>query len=163
MPTTPFEVAKSMIRSGLSGGWFLLGLCRKMWPDQSAEYCLTNGVRVSFPLKAGWEKYWLEKDACFYESDLVRQLSLAIDSRPDVTLIDCGADVGIFSAVVCSCCPNITRVVAFEPNPSAYPFLHRTICQLPRGEAHQAAISDFSGFGGLASLLLTVHVLMHDT
>jgi FkbM family methyltransferase len=60
--------------------------------------------------------------------------------------VDCGADIGLMTSRLISECPNITRAIAFEPNPTSYPFLNNNMQHLKiQAEAKNKAISDFTG------------------
>jgi FkbM family methyltransferase len=82
---------------------------------------------------------------------LVATFLLVLGSFSDVTLFDCGADIGLFSSVVCSRSDRIARVLAFEPNPKIQNVFRRNIERLPNGEPHTLALSSFEGFGRLES------------
>jgi FkbM family methyltransferase len=82
---------------------------------------------------------------------LVAAFLLVLGSFSDVTLFDCGADIGVFSSVVCSRSDRIVRVLAFEPNPKIQNVFRHNIERLPNGEPHALAVSSFEGFGRLES------------
>lgn len=87
-----------------------------------------------------------------YEKDSVRTAGAIVGSwNLPVTLIDCGADVGLMSAKLVDRCGNIQQVVAFEPNEKIYQYLRHNIDSLPvEGRAHCSAIADYRGRGKLA-------------
>jgi FkbM family methyltransferase len=89
------------------------------------------------------------KDILGYEKQLIDLFCTSVNRLADVTLFDCGADIGLFSALVCVQCENVRRVLAFEPNPDIQGVFQRNISQLPKGTPYTLAISDFSGFGKL--------------
>jgi FkbM family methyltransferase len=63
-----------------------------------------------------------------------------------VLLIDCGADIGLMSLRLISECPNIKRVIAFEPNPKSFSFLQQNFHFLGiDAEARNQAVSNFQG------------------
>jgi len=65
-------------------------------------------------------------------------------------LFDCGADIGTFSALVCSKTSRVAQVVAFEPNPDVSEFLEHNLSQLRvPSEAITKAVSCFEGTGRL--------------
>jgi FkbM family methyltransferase len=67
-----------------------------------------------------------------------------------VLLLDCGADIGLVSAQLVTRCSNISRVIAFEPNPAAYDVLRTNLHALPiRASARYAAVGSYSGRGRL--------------
>jgi FkbM family methyltransferase len=78
---------------------------------------------------------------------LANEISLV---SADVTFIDCGADIGIVSAHAVSRCPNITRVIAFEPNRAAFRILDANLKSMRiTAEARHAAVGKFCGRGRL--------------
>ena len=69
--------------------------------------------------------------------------------RP-VVLLDCGADIGLISARLVATCPQIDRVIAFEPNRSIVGTLAENMALLAvDAEAKCAAVADFQGRGEL--------------
>jgi FkbM family methyltransferase len=119
--------------------------------DRLAAYQLENEVTLRVPL---WRpcNSWDEEDVLGYEAQLVTTLSKAIGSLAgDVTLIDCGADIGILTAHLVSRCRNIRSVFAFEPNPAAYKVLEQNLGSLGfSAYPLRYAVSDFDGAGHLA-------------
>ena len=90
------------------------------------------------------EVFSYEADSICFVADLIAQQTGA------VTLIDCGADIGLISARLIANCPAITRVIAFEPNHGIFPYLKRNIENLPiEGRAYESAVSDFAGKASL--------------
>lgn len=71
--------------------------------------------------------------------------------RSQATLVDCGAAFGQVSCRLAHLCPNLARVVAFEPNPASYQVLSENLRLLEgrHAEAIQAAVADFNGRGRL--------------
>jgi predicted RNA methylase len=60
---------------------------------------------------------WDKRDVEDYERQLIHSFCRLLEPLFDVVLFDCGADIGTFSALVCSQTSRVTRVIAFEPNP----------------------------------------------
>jgi FkbM family methyltransferase len=146
--TTPalFRFVKLLNRWNIRGSYRLLAACRPYWVNDIVTYKLSSRVSLAVPI---WRR-----DSCLdlqdileYERDLIEVFSSALRSLSNVTLLDCGADIGLFSAVVCSRCACVARVLAFEPNPDIQAVFRRNIESLPKGEAHALAISSFEGFG----------------
>jgi FkbM family methyltransferase len=68
-----------------------------------------------------------------------------------VIWLDCGADIGILTALVAAQCTGIKEVIALEPNAAAFRYLKRNLELLPvPGRAICAAAADFRGQGTLA-------------
>jgi FkbM family methyltransferase len=87
-----------------------------------------------------------------YERQVVDAICAAIADFSDVTLFDCGADIGAFSALVCSKSKSIGRVIAFEPNPNTRDVVARNISWLPvQSQLVTKAVSNFEGNGRLES------------
>jgi FkbM family methyltransferase len=79
------------------------------------------GTRICFPKDA--LLLYAVCDQGIFEADIVqRMLTLA---RPQSTVIDVGANLGLMSVPVLQACASC-RVVSFEPSPSSLPYLERT-------------------------------------
>ena len=64
--------------------------------------------------------------------------------RPHSTFVDCGANVGLWSANVAAMSPIVPglRVLAFEPHPETFVRLQKTAARFPNLECHNLALSD---------------------
>ncbi|HLK34403.1 MAG TPA: FkbM family methyltransferase [Terriglobales bacterium] len=111
-------------------------------------YPLSPQVNITVPINR-IENAWELPDILAYEQDLIRTCCSALASLTNVTLFDCGADIGLFTALLCARCDRIARVVAFEPNNRVEQVLRHNLCQFPRSEVHMAAVSNFFGRGKL--------------
>ena len=147
-----FRLAKYLIHNQFRGGYRLIDAARKLgWLNVIARYNLDNGVKVDVPLYRV-ENSWNERDIREYEEAGLAFLAETLRERPGpVTLVDCGADIGLFSVLLASRGVDLARVVAFEPNSEAFPILRSNVGRLPRGECHDSAVSDFSGRAELRS------------
>lgn len=146
-----FRAVKNLTRRNTPGAWRLLGLMRNSGMLQkSAFYQLSETVGIEVPISK-FTNCWDQTDLDEYEEDLVQSLSLAASSlEGPVTLVDGGADIGLFSLKVASRLPGIRNIVAFEPNAEAFPWLVRNLSRLPfDARAVPAALSDFDGRGEL--------------
>jgi FkbM family methyltransferase len=143
-----FRFVKLLHRWNIRGSYRLFLACRPYWINIPVTYKLSSRVSLAVPI---WRKeHCLDlQDILKYEADLIEVFSSALRPMSSVTLFDCGADIGLFSAVVCSRCDRVARVLAFEPNPDIQGILRRNIESLPNGEPHALAISNFEGFGTL--------------
>lgn len=142
------QVARKLSRWRIRGSQRLLNLfaCLGML-DRVVQYNLPRGIRFDVPL---FRYCWDQHDVENYERPLVSAFCNRIESMSDIVLFDCGADIGIFSALVCSRTSRIGRVVAFEPNPDASEFLIRNLSRLPiPSQANVKAVSSFTGRGHL--------------
>jgi len=82
------------------------------------------GATVYFP--TGSVALWALCDQGVFEPDIVNRLVRL--ARPDTTVMDVGANIGLMAIPVLRCCQT-TCVVSFEPSPNSLPFLQRTADQ----------------------------------
>ena len=143
-----FRLLKRLHRRKLRGSYRLLQTCRPLWASCVPVYSLPSHVRVAVPIGRK-ENCWDITDILDYESELIHAFCAALAPLSDVTLFDCGADIGVFSALVCSRCDRIRRVLAFEPNPDIQDVFQQNILSLPNGEPRAVALGNFAGFGKL--------------
>jgi len=111
------------------------------------------GGSLDVPLHRECNEWWDESYVSSYEAPFVEALVTAAESLPrPIELIDCGADIGIFSVLVAARFPHFRRVTAFEPNAEAFPFLVSNLGRLPMTAVPKnAAVSDFPGRARLDS------------
>ena len=143
-----FRAAKWLSHKNVRGSGYLLSACLPCWRTERARYALSSGVTLEVPIGTS-EHCWDMTDVEAYEHELVSAFCCAIGSMSEVTLFDCGADIGLFSAVVCSRCAWVSRVLAFEPNLAVRDTFERNIACLPGGEPYEAAVGESAGFGRL--------------
>ena len=144
------RLAKTMIRWRIRGGHRLVGIFEKLGLlNVVAQYQLGRGVGFSVPLFRA-DTCWDQRDIEGYEKQLISSFCHLLEPLPDVVLFDCGADIGTFSALVCSHTSRVARVIAFEPNPDVAGFMKRNLSQLQvPSEAISKAVSSFEGAGRL--------------
>ena len=145
-----FRLGRFLQRHNIRGGNRLIVEARRFGLlDQLAVYTLGD-LTVRVPL---WRpcNQWVEEDVRNYEASFMRVLASEVSLLSgDVTFIDCGADIGTVSAHVVSRCGNVQRVVAFEPNPSAFAVLEANLRSMRIStEARHAAVGNFKGRGRL--------------
>ena len=126
----------------------MLLVWQRMQGDCLVLYPLSPTVNVAVPINR-MENAWELQDILAYERDLIRTCCAALAPFSDVTLFDCGADIGLFTALLCSRCDRIGRVLAFEPNSRVEQVLRHNLARFPRPEVHMAAVSNFTGHGKL--------------
>ena len=146
-PPWHFRLAMTLIRRQIRGGYRLVDTARRLgWLNVVVPYTVGKGPALDVPLYRP-ENFMSDREAREYEAPAIALLAAEIGRRPaPVTLVDCGADIGLVSALLLDRCPNVTRVIAFEPNLEAFPILKANIERLsPAGECHATAVSDFSG------------------
>jgi FkbM family methyltransferase len=151
-PPWLFRLGKFLSRRRIRGGSFLIRLARQLGLlDRLVHYTITDQTTLDFPLFAS--NPWDEEDIRGYESDLIGLLAAEAASLPrPVRLIDCGAGVGIVSAMLAERCPFLERILAFEPNGEMATILRRNLERLPMpAQVRIAALSDFTGRGELRS------------
>jgi FkbM family methyltransferase len=145
-----FRLARTMTRWRIRGGHRLVGIFGQLGMlNVVAQYQLGRGVSFNVPLFRS-DNCWDKRDIEGYESLLIHSFCQLLEPLFDVVLFDCGADIGTFSALVCSKTSRITRVIAFEPNPEVRGFLERNLSQLLiPSKAITKAVSSFKGAGRL--------------
>jgi FkbM family methyltransferase len=93
---------------------------------------------------------WDERDIKNYETRLIHSFCRSLEPLRDVVLFDCGAEIGTFSALVCSRTSRVARIIAFEPNPEVAGFLKRNLSQVQvSSQVITKAVSYFKGTGRL--------------
>ena len=125
------RLAKTMTRCRIRGGSRLVGIFGQLGMlNVVAQYQLGRGVSFSVPLFRA-DTCWDQRDVEEYEERLIHSFCRLLEPFFDVVLFDCGAEIGTFSALVCSQTSRITRVIAFEPNRDVAGFMKRNLSQLP--------------------------------
>jgi FkbM family methyltransferase len=143
-----FRAVKWLGRKRVKGTDLLYSVCRPIWQKEVVTYTLSPTVSLEVPIGTK-EHGWDLRDVIDYESDLIDVFCSALDTMEAVTFFDCGADIGLFSAKLCSRCDRISRILAFEPNPAIQKFFCHNIEHLPGGEAYALALGSTAGFGNL--------------
>jgi FkbM family methyltransferase len=118
--------------------------------DRPALYKVSDEVSIEVPISR-LTNCWDQQDIDDYEKELFKGLSgLVGNLQSPVTVIDAGADIGIFSLKVTGCCSSVGRIIAFEPNHESHYWLKRNLDRLPFPTlALPNAVSDFDGRGTL--------------
>ncbi len=145
-----FRLGRYLSKRRIRGGDRLLAEARRRGMlDQLAIYSLGD-VEFRVPL---WRpcNEWLEDDVRDYEAAFMRELAAAVCRMSgEVTLIDCGADIGTVSAHLVARCKNVKRIFAFEPNAAAFSVLRRNLSAMSlETDARNMAVGDFCGRGRL--------------
>lgn len=141
------RIVKKMSRSHIRGAGVLTRLFRRLGMlNVISQYQLGNG-KFSVPIsRIPWD--WT--DVVTYEQDFIQLFCRALGPLHDATLFDCGADIGTFSARVCSQSKCVSRIVAFEPNQSVHEFLTSNLGALAvRYSMMPKCVSSFHGSGRL--------------
>jgi FkbM family methyltransferase len=145
-----FRLGRYLAKRSIRGGNRIVSQARRLGLlDQFAQYRVGD-VELRVPL---WRpcNEWDADDVLTYEAPFIESFGGAIrQMQGRVTLLDCGADIGTVSALLVAHCGNITRLVAFEPNPTAYNVLQTNVMAMPiRALARYAAVGSYSGRGEL--------------
>lgn len=141
------RVARKMSRSHIRGAGALTRLLQRLGMlNVIAQYEL-NHFKFDVPLHL---IPWDFTDVTAYEARFVGEFSRALAPLERATFFDCGADIGTFSALLCSRTDRIGRIVAFEPNVTACEFLKANLSHLGLPfEVIPGAVSSFEGCGRL--------------
>lgn len=148
-----FRFAKSLIRSGVRGPGLWLRAAQKLGLlSQGATYRLADDLLVDVPIFR-IETMWDEEETRNYERELLDSVaSSATKLDGPLTLIDCGADIGLFSLGMVKRLPALKQIVAFEPNPIAFPWLKRNLDRLAiKTWASTNAVGESTGKAQLSS------------
>jgi FkbM family methyltransferase len=150
-PPLLLKLAKTMIRRRIRGGHRLVGILER-WGmlNVVVQYQLGRGVTFCVPLFRA-DTRWDQRDIEEYEKQLINSFCRLLEPLCDVVLFDCGADIGTFSALVCSQTSHVARVIAIEPNPGVAEFMTRNLSHLGvPSKAITKAVSCCTGSGRLA-------------
>jgi FkbM family methyltransferase len=148
-----WRLAVFLVRNRYRGGWRLLEITQRLGLLDKVVRIPVPGGSLDVPLHRECNEWWDESYVSSYEAPFVEALVTAAQSLPrPIELIDCGADIGIFSVLVAARFPHCRRVTAFEPNAEAFPFLRSNLERLPMPiNPKNAAVSDFRGRARLDS------------
>lgn len=150
-PFLSFRIAKCLIRHSVPGGWRLMSVAaRRGALNRMVRYPLGNGISICVPL---WRQQncWSRPDLLTYERALIGRVAAraARLSRP-AALIDCGADIGVFSLKLAALGVPLARVIALEPNVSIQGILKQNLAGLPCPfQMMDAAIGSAPGWADL--------------
>jgi FkbM family methyltransferase len=144
-----FQLATRLGKAHIRGGTRLmntLASCGML--DVVVDYKL-GSHRLGVPI---WRNPYDHNYILQWETELMELFCSKLVHLKNLVLFDCGADIGIFSSIVCSRSRSVSKVIAFEPNSEGFAFLRRNMAMLPvQAEAVPLAVSDFVGRGTLQS------------
>jgi FkbM family methyltransferase len=146
---TLYRIAKGFERRGIRGSSRLLQFLQRSGSlDRPVDFRLSDSVRIVVPID---RNLFDQSDLDSYEVEFLGVLADAIRAMPPpVTLIDGGADIGLFSLKLITKCPAISSIIALEPNVEGFPWLKLNLDRLNiTTQAIPAAIADFHGHGEL--------------
>lgn len=143
------RVARGMARSNLRGAGVLIRFLNRLGMlNVIAQYQLGQ-TKFDVPL---WRIPWDLRDIENYEPEFVEAFCRAVIPMNNVAFLDCGADIGTFSALVTSRTPCISKITAFEPNSSVHECLQSNLSSLGLPfTVVPKAVSCFEGRGCLKS------------
>jgi FkbM family methyltransferase len=151
-PPLLFTTMKFMMRHRIRGAWRLFEFLKKRgyFLRKVIRYEIGRGISVHVPIFRP-ERRWDRFDLVHYEPELIdRLVGEAEDSDAPLTIIDCGADLGLVSMLLTARLARVSRVIAFEPSEDEIPLLRMNLAGLPvANEVIQAAVSDYAGRGEL--------------
>jgi FkbM family methyltransferase len=149
-PPFYFRVVQKRIAADKRGGYFLariLALLQRRFGilNRCAPFKIDEGETVIMPLY--WPNLFKKNRISNYERPQIEAFTRAIERfGEDVSLVDCGADVGLFSRLAIHNSRRIKLVHAFEPNPKSHFILQRNLQNLDiECHAHLAAVSNCEG------------------
>jgi FkbM family methyltransferase len=148
-PPGLFRLGKWLNRHGIRGGYRLLAALERAGVlDDSVLFRLSDSISIEVPIALC---QWDDLDLLSYEAALMSTLRTWTGRFPtSATLIDGGADIGLFSLKALSLCDTIHRVLCFEPNARSFAYLKRNLDRLPfQAQAIQKALGDCEGRGEL--------------
>src|SRR5688572_16784442 len=119
-----FRFAKYLIKRRYRGGFRLLDTAGRLGLlNTVVRYSLSPVVTLGVPLYRP-ENQFDRDELLTYEHDVICAVVRCLRAYDGpVVLCDCGADIGLFSALVLAKLPSISALIAFEPNPHAYEIL----------------------------------------
>jgi len=151
-PPLLFTIDKFMMRHRMRGAWWLFELLKRRgyFDRKVVRYEIGRGISVHVPIFRP-ERRWDRFDLLRYEPELIdRLVNEASSSEDPLTIVDCGADLGLISMLLTARVSRVSRVIAFEPSEDEVPLLRRNLSGLPvASEVIQAAVSDYAGRGEL--------------
>lgn len=113
---------------------------------QAASWFPLGNGRILIPLD--WpSRIYLPDRLSTYEPEAIAHFTREIDGLAnDAVLIDCGADIGVFSRLVLRSTQKVHALILYEPNPKSHAILSRNFedFSLPVS-AINAGVSDFVG------------------
>ncbi|MBS1805363.1 MAG: FkbM family methyltransferase [Acidobacteria bacterium] len=151
-PPLLFKIDKFMMRHRIRGAWRLFeSLKRRGYFEKKViRYEIARGISAHIPIYRP-ERRWDRYDLLHYEPELIELLVREAEaSDAPLTIIDCGADLGLVSMLLTARLKRALRVIAFEPSEDEISLLRKNIGGLPvASEVIQAAVGDYTGRGEL--------------
>jgi len=146
-----FRLAKSLIRRGVRGPGLAIRAAHRLGLlNCVVRYPIAGLLTVDVPLYRP-DNWWDLEQVLSYEAPLIDTFVAAARKKPaPLRLVDCGAEIGLFSVLMAARLPEIEQVTAIEPDPAAFEILKTNIERLPMsGDARLAAVGETAGRGRL--------------
>lgn len=152
-PPLWFTTLKNLSRTRLRGVTRMTRMLEKLgcFGKKAVRVEIEPGYSIYVPIYR--PEHWDQKDLLRYERDFMDTLVQAASRNvAPLTILDCGADIGLTSIILAARISRVSEIIAFEPSNEAFPVLKKNLSALPfRCQAVQTAVSDFSGQGTLMS------------
>jgi FkbM family methyltransferase len=129
------------------GGGFLFNILSRLHLlNKYGYFPITDTEQIAVPLNL--VGFGLHHRLRVYEQNAIMAFAQAIDALPEPPiLIDCGADIGLYSRLLMTRTRRLSRIIAFEPNPRTFEVLEHNLHDCPiEAAAYNAAVADFNGF-----------------
>lgn len=142
-----FRLAKAMPGWHIRGAGLVLRFLRRLGVlNVIAQYELGQ-AKFHVPL---YRLPWNIKDVLRYEARFIDEFSRALTPLQSAVFFDCGADFGIFSALLCARNSRISRILAFEPSATACELLRANLGNLSvPSDIVPQAVGRIAGWGQL--------------
>jgi FkbM family methyltransferase len=150
-PPRLFLLGRRLERRGVHGSSFFLRALKRLGVlHRPVVLPIGKAINVEVLLD---RLPWDAEDLAVYENGYIEELASIARTFPSpVTLVDVGADIGLFALKLISACPAIQSLFAFEPNPEGFALLKKNLEQLPfPAQAIPKGVADFEGRGTLVS------------
>ncbi len=120
-----FRMIRARIANNRRGPWLMLRMADRLGLLKAAAWFPLGDARILIPLD--WQsRIHLPDRLATYEPAAIAHFAHEIDSfAGNATLIDCGADIGVYSRLVMQQTTKLQEIVLFEPNPQSYAILSR--------------------------------------
>jgi FkbM family methyltransferase len=146
-----YRAAKWLGRRGIRGSGMWIRLAHRLGLlDCVVRYPVAPGLTIDVPLyrEANW---WDVQQIAEYERAVLDALAAEVRQLPPPKVfVDCGADIGLFTVGLVARCPDITSILAFEPDAEACAILAGNLARLPvPSQCHQQAVGREPGRGEL--------------
>jgi FkbM family methyltransferase len=153
-----FRMIRERIANNRRGPWLMLRMADRLGLLKAAAWFPLGDARILIPLD--WpSRIHLPNRLATYEPAAIAYLAHEIDSLTgNAVLIDCGADIGVYSRLVMQQTTKLQEVVLFEPNPQSYAILSRNFeaVGLPV-RLFNAGVADFIGHAELLGADVNPH------